>query len=116
MNPLWGGRFDSGINELAQSFSASIDIDKRLFEADIKGSIAYAEVLKDAKLINTSELSKIKKGLAKILKEIQEDKFHWDPALEDVHMNIESRLVKVAGTAAKKFTQEDPEMTKWQQT
>ena len=103
VNPLWGGRFDSGINELAQSFSASIDRDKRLFEADIKGSIAYAEVLKDAKLINTSELSKIKKGLAKILKEIQEDKFHWDPALEDVHMNIESRLVKVAGAAAKKI-------------
>ena len=103
VNPLWGGRFDSGINELAQSFSTSIDIDKRLFEADIKGSIAYAEVLKDAKLINTSELSKIKKGLAKILKEIKEDKFHWDPALEDVHMNIESRLVKVAGTAAKKI-------------
>jgi len=103
VNPLWGGRFDSGINELAQSFSASIDIDKRLFEADIKGSIAYAEVLKDAKLINASELSKIKKGLAKILKEIQEDKFHWDPALEDVHMNIESRLVKVAGAAAKKI-------------
>ena len=102
VNRLSGGRFDSGINELAQSFSASIDIDKRLFEADIKGSIAYAEVLKDAKLINTSELSKIKKGLAKILKEIKEDKFHWNPALEDVHMNIESRLVKVAGTAAKK--------------
>ena len=61
MNPLWGGRFDSGINELAQSFSASIDIDKRLFEADIKGSIAYAEILKDAKLISASELSKIKK-------------------------------------------------------
>ena len=103
VNPLWGGRFDSGTNELAQSFSASIYIDKRLFEADIKGSIAYAEILKDAKLISSSELSKIKKGLAKILKEIQEDKFNWDPALEDVHMNIESRLVKVAGTAAKKI-------------
>ena len=103
VNPLWGGRFDSGTNELAQSFSASIDIDKRLYEADIKGSIAYAEILKDAKLISASELSKIKKGLAKILKEIQEDKFHWDPALEDVHMNIESRLVKVAGAAAKKI-------------
>ena len=44
VNPLWGGRFDSGTNELAQSFSASINIDKRLFEADIKGSIAYAEI------------------------------------------------------------------------
>ena len=103
VNPLWGGRFDSGTNELAQSFSASINVDKRLFEADIKGSIAYAEILKDAKLINASELSKIKKGLAKILKEIKEDKFYWNPALEDVHMNIESRLVKVAGAAAKKI-------------
>ena len=45
INPLWGGRFESGIDDLAQSFSASIDIDKRLFEVDIQGSIAYAEIL-----------------------------------------------------------------------
>ena len=60
VNPLWGGRFKSGTNDLAQSYSASVDVDKRLFEADIKGSIAYAEILKKAKLINTAELSKIK--------------------------------------------------------
>ena len=103
VNPLWGGRFESGTSDLAQSFSSSIDIDKRLFEADIKGSIAYAEILKNAKLINSTELSKIKKGLKKILEEIRQDKFNWDPALEDVHMNIESRLVKVVGVAAKKI-------------
>ena len=103
VNPLWGGRFTSGSDKLAQSFSASIDIDKRLFEADIKGSIAYADILRKAKLISTNELSKIKKGLNKILNEIQQDKFNWDPALEDVHMNIESRLVKIAGAAAKKI-------------
>lgn len=103
VNPLWGGRFTSGSDKLAQSFSASIDIDKRLFEADIKGSIAYADILKKAKLISTNELSKIKKGLNKILNEIQQDKFNWDPALEDVHMNIEARLVKIAGAAAKKI-------------
>ena len=67
VNPLWGGRFESGTNNLAQSFSASINTDKRLFEADIKGSIAYAEILKNAKLISTTELGKIKKGLKKIL-------------------------------------------------
>ena len=103
VNPLWGGRFTSGSDKLAQSFSASIDIDKRLFEADIKGSIAYADILRKTKLIGTNDLSKIKKGLNKILNEIKQDKFKWDPALEDVHMNIESRLVEIAGAAAKKI-------------
>ena len=103
INPLWGGRFESGTDDLAQSFSASIDIDKRLFEVDIQGSIAYAEILNVANLINSSELKKIKKGLNKILDEIKHDKFNWDPSLEDVHMNIESRLIKIAGTAAKKI-------------
>ena len=103
INPLWGGRFESGTDDLAQSFSASIDIDKRLFEVDIQGSIAYAEILNVANLINSSELKKIKKGLNKILDEIKHDKFDWDPSLEDVHMNIEARLVKIAGTAAKKI-------------
>ncbi len=103
INPLWGGRFESGTDDLAQSFSASIDIDKRLFEVDIQGSIAYAEILKVANLINSSELKRIKKGLNKILDEIRHDKFNWDPGLEDVHMNIEARLVKIAGTAAKKI-------------
>ena len=103
INPLWGGRFESGTDDLAQSFSASIDIDKRLFEVDIQGSIAYAEILNVANLINSSELKKIKKGLNKILDEIKHGKFNWDPSLEDVHMNIEARLVKIAGTAAKKI-------------
>ena len=103
INPLWGGRFESGTDDLAQSFSASTDIDKRLFEVDIQGSIAYAEILKLANLINSSELKKIKKGLNKILDEIKHDKFNWDPGLEDIHMNIEARLVKIAGKAAKKI-------------
>ena len=103
INPLWGGRFKSGTDDLAQSFSASIDIDKRLFEVDIQGSIAYAEILNVANLINSSELKKIKKGLNKILDEIKRDKFDWDSSLEDIHMNIEAKLVKIAGTAAKKI-------------
>ena len=103
VNPLWGGRFNSGVNDLAQSFSSSVEIDKRLFKADIQGSIAYAEILKEANLISSSELSKIKKGLKKILEEIIQNKFNWDPALEDVHMNIESRLTTISGTAAKKI-------------
>ena len=103
VNALWGGRFNSGTNHLAQSFSASVDIDKRLFKTDIQGSIAYAEILKKANIISAKELSKIKKGLKKILEEIIQDKFNWDPALEDVHMNIESRLTAISGIAAKKI-------------
>ena len=103
VNPLWGGRFNSGSDDLAQSFSSSIDIDKRLFKVDIQGSIAYAEILRKAQLINAKELSNIKKGLKKILEDIKGNKFDWDPALEDVHMNIEARLIKVSGSAAKKI-------------
>ena len=103
VNPLWGGRFNSGSDDLAQSFSSSIDIDKRLFKVDIQGSIAYAEILRKAQLINANELSNIKKGLKKILEDIKGNKFDWDPALEDVHMNIEARLTKISGSAAKKI-------------
>jgi len=67
INPLWGGRFKSGTDDLAQSFSASIDIDKRLFEVDIQGSIAYAEILNVANLINSSELKKIKNKNIEVL-------------------------------------------------
>ena len=103
VNPLWGGRFSSGADHLAQSFSSSVDVDKRLFKVDIQGSIAYAEILKKAQLINANELSKIKKGLKKILEDIKQNKFDWDPVLEDVHMNIEARLTKISGSAAKKI-------------
>ena len=103
VNPLWGGRFTIGTSDLAQSFSSSITTDKRLFEVDIKGSVAYAETLKEAGLISSKELSEIKAGLKKILEEIKEEKFTWESTLEDVHMNIESRLVEIAGSAAKKI-------------
>ena len=103
VNPLWGGRFNSGSDDLAQSFSSSIDIDKRLFKVDIQGSIAYAEILRKAQLINAKELSNIKKGLKKILEDIKGNKFDWDPALEDVHMNIESALAERIGETGKKL-------------
>ena len=59
VNPLWGGRFTKGTGDLAQSFSASVDVDKNLFEVDIKGSIAYAEILKAAKILAKSLAVKI---------------------------------------------------------
>ena len=103
VNPLWGGRFEEGASNSTQSFTASINIDKALYEVDIKGSIAYAEALKEAKVINQKEFLKIKKGLMKILTEIESGKFEWKESLEDVHMNIESALAKKAGNASKKL-------------
>ena len=103
VNPLWGGRFEEGNDSLTKSYTSSIDIDKALYEVDIKGSIAYAEALKQAKVISPKEFQTIKKGLVKILSEIKSDKFEWEEGLEDVHMNIESALAKKSGNAAKKL-------------
>ena len=102
-NPLWGGRFKEGVNEKASRFSSSVDLDKRLYKEDIDGSIVYAMALKEAKVITQKDYSKIKKGLLSICKAIEDEKFEWDIALEDVHMNIESALQRKIGEPAKKL-------------
>ena len=102
-NNSWGGRFTKSVSELASKFSNSIEVDSVLAEKDIIGSIAYAESLLEAGVINKSELIKIKRGLNQIKKEIETEKFKWNPSLEDVHMNIESALEKKIGDSAKKL-------------
>ena len=102
-NTSWGGRFKKHTAKKAQEFSSSIDIDNKLYKEDILGSIAYAEALQNAGVLNKSELSKIKSGLKQIKQKIESGKFSWQEALEDVHMNIESSLEKIIGSAAKKL-------------
>ena len=102
-NTSWGGRFKKQTAEKAQKFSSSINVDKKLYKEDIFGSVAYAEALQSAGVINKSELAKIKSGLKQIKQKIESDKFNWQEALEDVHMNIESALEKIIGSAAKKL-------------
>ncbi|MFL2755085.1 MAG: lyase family protein, partial [Gammaproteobacteria bacterium] len=102
-NTSWGGRFKKHTAKKAQEFSSSIDIDNKLYKEDILGSIAYAEALQTAGVLNKSELSKIKSGLKQIKQKIESGKFNWQEALEDVHMNIESSLEKIIGAAAKKL-------------
>ena len=102
-NISWGGRFKKQTAEKAQKFSSSINVDKKLYKEDISGSVAYAEALQTAGVINKSELAKIKSGLKQIKQKIESDKFNWQEALEDVHMNIESALEKIIGSAAKKL-------------
>ena len=100
---MWGGRFDFGSNNVAKKYTSSLDKDKRLFKQDIKSSLAHALALREASLINRKEYSQIIKGLNKILKEIENNKFHWEEELEDIHMNIEFALEKKIGRAAQKL-------------
>lgn len=102
-NTSWGGRFKKETAKKAQTFSSSINIDNKLYKEDIAGSIAYAEALQAAGVLNKGELSKIKSGLKQIQQKIDLGKFNWQEALEDVHMNIESALEKIIGAAAKKL-------------
>ncbi len=81
-------------------YTVSIDYDQRLYKQDITGSIAHAKMLAKQGLISDDDAAQITAGLETIEKEIREEKFPWDPALEDLHMNIESRLHQLIGAAA----------------
>ena len=98
------GRFDRGPAEEVAQFSESISFDWRLWRQDIAGSQAHAKMLRKIGILNASELSEILRGLDSIASDIAAGEFKWDPALEDVHMNIESALSKRAPAGAKLHT------------
>ncbi len=81
-------------------YTVSIDYDRRLYKQDIAGSTAHAKMLAKQGIISQDDAAQIIQGLTAIEKEIREEKFPWDPALEDIHMNIESRLHQLIGAAA----------------
>jgi argininosuccinate lyase len=102
-NHLWGGRFNEPTDEFVKIFGASIAFDKILALYDIQGSIAHATMLSEIDVLSSSELNEILKGLTKIKDEIVNDQFNWSLDLEDVHMNIESRLIEICGESGKKI-------------
>ena len=102
-NHLWGGRFNEPTDEFVKNFGASIAFDKILALYDIQGSIAHATMLSEIDILSSSELNEILKGLTKIKDEIVNDQFNWSTDLEDVHMNIESRLIEICGESGKKI-------------
>src|SRR5438094_6950542 len=97
------GRFKKPAAELAQRYSESISFDWRLYRSDIAGSIAHAAALAEAGLISADEAKKIERGLLEIRNEIERGEFHFDPNLEDIHMNIEAALTKKIGDAGAKL-------------
>ncbi|MCT6855663.1 MAG: argininosuccinate lyase [Bombella apis] len=102
-NPQWGGRFASGPAAIMEEINASIGFDKTLWRQDIRGSLAHAAMLRKVGLLTAQEEAEIQSGLAAIGKEIEEGTFPFSPALEDIHMNIESRLSERIGEAGKRL-------------
>ncbi len=93
----WQGRFKLNTSSLVEEFTASIGFDRRLHGYDIKGSIAHAKMLAKISIITEKEAAKIEEGLAEIFREIEADKFIFDPADEDIHMAIERALIDKIG-------------------
>tara|TARA_Y100000590_G_scaffold311096_1_gene351493 strand:- start:878 stop:2266 length:1389 start_codon:yes stop_codon:yes gene_type:complete len=97
---VWGTRFNNATSKIFEKIGASIDIDKRLFEEDILGSIAHAQMLTKQKIIDRKKGNKIVNGLKKIRNEIRKNKFNFDKKYEDIHLNIENRLFEIIGEEA----------------
>jgi len=97
---VWGTRFSSETSKIFEKIGASIDIDKRLFEEDILGSIIHTQMLVKQKIIDNKKGKKIINGLKKIRNEIRKNKFIFDKKYEDIHLNIEKRLFAIIGESA----------------
>ena len=97
---VWSARFNNTTSKIFEKIGASIDIDKRLFEEDILGSIVHTQMLKKQKIINKKKGNKIINGLKKIRNEIRKNKFIFNKKYEDIHLNIEKRLFAIIGEDA----------------
>ena len=99
----WSALFSEPMNELVKRYTASVFFDKRLWQADIEGSLAHAGMLAAQGIISNGDHAAIEKGLAQIRHEIEAGAFEWKLDLEDVHLNIEARLTQLAGDAGKRL-------------
>jgi len=101
-NTMWGGRFASGPDAIMTAINASIGFDQRLYAQDIAGSRAHAAMLAATGIITDSDAKAIREGLLTVLSEIERGKFTFRTDLEDIHLNIESRLTEIVGDAGKR--------------
>lgn len=99
----WGGRFKKSISKTAEEFSESVSFDQRLYDEDIRASIAHVKMLSKQKIIPSKDAQKIIKGLGSIKKEIESGKFPFRQELEDIHLNIERRLIEKIGKVGGKI-------------
>ncbi|MDP4613224.1 MAG: argininosuccinate lyase, partial [Limnohabitans sp.] len=99
----WSALFSEPMSELVKRYTASVFFDKRLWQADIQGSLAHAEMLAAQHIIAAQDLADIQRGMAQITQEIESGAFEWKLDLEDVHLNIEARLTQLVGDAGKRL-------------
>ena len=99
----WSALFSEPTSELVKRYTASVGFDQRLWRADIAGSLAHAAMLADRGVIGADDLAAIQAGLTTVRGEIERGEFVWNVDLEDVHLNIEARLVALAGDAGKRL-------------
>lgn len=95
----WGGRFASRTHRIAEKFSESVSFDRRLYKEDIRGSIAHVKMLRETGIISRKDASRIAKGLREIEKEIDRGEFPFSENYEDIHLNIEKRLIEKTGSS-----------------
>ena len=100
---LWGGRFEEETHKLVEAYTASVHFDKRLSRYDIQGSLAHTRMLAKGGIIPEDEAERIIKGLQEIEGEIERGEFPFDPAFEDIHLNIEKRLIEKIGEVGGKL-------------
>jgi argininosuccinate lyase len=99
----WSALFSEPMSELVKRYTASVFFDKRLWLADITGSLAHAEMLAAQGIIGAQDYADIQRGMAQIRAEIESGAFEWKLDLEDVHLNIEARLTQLVGDAGKRL-------------
>jgi argininosuccinate lyase len=99
----WSALFSEPMSELVKRYTASVFFDKRLWQADIRGSLAHADMLAAQGIISAQDLADIERGMALIVIEIEAGSFEWKLDLEDVHLNIEARLTQLVGDAGKRM-------------
>ncbi len=99
----WSALFSEPMSELVKRYTSSVFFDKRLWQADIAGSLAHAEMLAAQGIISGDDHAAIERGMAAIAREIEAGEFDWQLDLEDVHLNIEARLTQLVGIAGKRL-------------
>ncbi len=99
----WSALFSEPMSELVKRYTASVFFDKRLWKADIEGSLAHAEMLAAQGILAAEDHAAIQRGMAQIREEIEAGRFDWKLDLEDVHLNIEARLTELVGLAGKRL-------------
>ncbi|WP_428037001.1 argininosuccinate lyase [Amphritea sp.] len=102
-NQQWGGRFNEPTDAFVARFTASVQFDQRMYEQDIRGSVAHAKMLTKVGVLTEAECADILQGLSEIQSDIESGNFEWSIELEDVHMNIEAALTKKIGITGKKL-------------